>query len=105
VGGRGLEGVIAELRGRGAIFEEYGMPGLKTVNGIVGVEGNYPSKGGAGHRSSWFKDGEGNLLAIGQAVTRALRCLVRPDGRHDAERATSLTARLSGQARMVGRCG
>jgi hypothetical protein len=51
------------------IFEEYDVPGLKTVNGIAEVEGNYPSKGGAGEKAAWFKDSEGNLLAIGQAVT------------------------------------
>jgi hypothetical protein len=85
VGGRRPRGAIAELRERGAIFEECDVPGLKTVNGIVGVEGNFPSKRGAGHRSSWVKGSEGSLLAIGQAVTRAPRCLVRPDGGHDAE--------------------
>jgi hypothetical protein len=42
-----LEETIAELRGRGVIFEDYDVPGLKTVNGIAEVEGNYPSKGGA----------------------------------------------------------
>jgi hypothetical protein len=45
-----LEEAIAELRERGVIFEEYDVPGLKTVNGIAEVEGNYPSKGGAGER-------------------------------------------------------
>jgi hypothetical protein len=33
------------------------------------VEGNYPSKGGVGEKAAWFKDSEGNLLAIGQAMT------------------------------------
>ena len=54
---------------RGVIFEEYDVPGLKTVNGIAEVEGNYPSKGGVGEMAAWFKDSEGNLLAIGRAVT------------------------------------
>ena len=49
--------------------EEYHVPGLETVNGIAEVEGNYPSKGSAGEKAAWFKDSEGNLLAIGQAVT------------------------------------
>jgi len=40
-----LEEAIAELRERGVIFEEYDVPGLKTVNGIAEVEGNYHSKG------------------------------------------------------------
>jgi len=66
-----LQEAIAELRERGVIFEEYDVPGLKTVNGIAEVEGNYPSKGGAGEKAAWFKDSEGNLHAIGQAVTRS----------------------------------
>ena len=45
-----LEETIAELRERGVIFEEYDVPGLKTVNGIAEVEGNYHSKGGVGER-------------------------------------------------------
>lgn len=64
-----LEETVAELRDRGVTFEEYDVPGLTTVNGIVEVEGNYPSKGGIGEKAAWFKDSEGNLLAIGQAVT------------------------------------
>jgi hypothetical protein len=64
-----LEETIAELRMRSVIFEEYDVPGLKTVNGIAEVEGNYPGKGGAGEKAAWFRDSEGNLLAIGQAVT------------------------------------
>ncbi len=64
-----LEETVAELRERGVIFEEYDVPGLKTVNGIAEVEGNYHSKGGVGGKAAWFKDSEGNLLAIGRAVT------------------------------------
>ena len=64
-----LEEAIAELREGGVIFEEYHVPGLETVNGIAEVDGNYPSKGGVGEKAAWFKDSEGNLLAIGQAVT------------------------------------
>jgi hypothetical protein len=66
-----LEETIAELRERGVIFEEYDVPGLKTVHGIAEVEGNYPSEGNVGGKAAWFKDSEGNLLAIGQAVTCA----------------------------------
>jgi catechol 2,3-dioxygenase-like lactoylglutathione lyase family enzyme len=64
-----LEEAIAELGARGVIFEEYSTPDLTTVNGVAEVEGNYPSKGGTGERAAWFRDSEGNLLAIGQAVT------------------------------------
>jgi catechol 2,3-dioxygenase-like lactoylglutathione lyase family enzyme len=62
-----IESTVAELRGRGVVFEEVDVPGLKTVDGIAGVSGNYPSKG-VGERAAWFRDSEGNLLGIGQAV-------------------------------------
>jgi catechol 2,3-dioxygenase-like lactoylglutathione lyase family enzyme len=59
---------VAALRARGVVFEEYDLPGLKTVEGIAEVAGNYPSKGGVGEKGAWFKDSEGNLLAIGQPM-------------------------------------
>ncbi len=64
-----IDAVVAELRGRGVVFEEVDVPGLRTVDGIAEVEGNYPSAGGVGERAAWFRDSEGNLLGIGQAVT------------------------------------
>jgi catechol 2,3-dioxygenase-like lactoylglutathione lyase family enzyme len=64
-----IEATVAALRARGVVFEEYDLPGLKTVNGIAEIEGNYPSKG-IGERGAWFKDSEGNLLGIGQPVRR-----------------------------------
>ncbi|MFD0851731.1 VOC family protein [Actinomadura adrarensis] len=63
-----LDAVIAELRRRGVEFEEYDVPGLRTVGGIVEVEGNYPSEGGVGERGAWFRDSEGNLHGIGQTI-------------------------------------
>jgi hypothetical protein len=51
-----IETVAAELRKRGVFFEEYDLPGLKTVNGIAEVSGNYPCSGGIGERGSWFRD-------------------------------------------------
>lgn len=63
-----IEATVQELRRRGVTFEEYDAPGLKTVNGIAEIAGNYPSKGGAGEKSAWFKDSEGNLLGIGQPM-------------------------------------
>ena len=63
-----IETVVAELRKRGVKFEEYDLPGLKTINGIAEVSGNYPSSGATGERGAWFHDSEGNLLAIGQLV-------------------------------------
>ena len=62
-----IEAVVAELRRRGVVFEEVDVPGLRTVNGIAEVEGNYPSVG-VGERAAWFRDSEGNLLGIGQPI-------------------------------------
>jgi catechol 2,3-dioxygenase-like lactoylglutathione lyase family enzyme len=61
-----LRATVAALRARGVVFQEYDLPGLKTVDGIAEVEGNYPSKGGVGELAAWFQDSEGNLLGIGQ---------------------------------------
>jgi catechol 2,3-dioxygenase-like lactoylglutathione lyase family enzyme len=63
-----LDATVAELRRRGVVFLDYDLPGLKTVDGIAEVVGNYPSKGGRGERGAWFRDSEGNLLGIGQAL-------------------------------------
>jgi catechol 2,3-dioxygenase-like lactoylglutathione lyase family enzyme len=62
-----IEATVRELRARGVVFEEYDLPGLRTVDGIADIEGNYPSKG-SGERGAWFRDSEGNLLAIGQSL-------------------------------------
>jgi catechol 2,3-dioxygenase-like lactoylglutathione lyase family enzyme len=61
-----IEATVAALRSCGVVFEEYDLPGLKTVNGVAEIEGNYPSKG-IGERAAWFRDSEGNLLGLGQA--------------------------------------
>jgi predicted enzyme related to lactoylglutathione lyase len=50
-----VEKEVAELKSRGVVFEEYNMPGLKTVNGILSSEGN---------KAAWFKDTEGNIMAL-----------------------------------------
>jgi len=62
-----IEATITELRSRGVTFEEYDLPGLRTVDGIAEIEGNYPSKG-IGERGAWFRDSEGNMLGIGQPL-------------------------------------
>jgi hypothetical protein len=49
------------------VFEEVDVPGFRTVDGIAEIEGNYPWAG-VGERAAWFRDSEGNLLGIGQAV-------------------------------------
>jgi catechol 2,3-dioxygenase-like lactoylglutathione lyase family enzyme len=66
-----IEATVVELRKRGVVFEEYDLPDLKTVNGIAEVSGNYPSLGGIGERGAWFRDSEGNLLAIGEPILSA----------------------------------
>jgi catechol 2,3-dioxygenase-like lactoylglutathione lyase family enzyme len=48
---------VAELKARGVAFEEYDMPGLKTVNSIAS---------GGGAKTAWFKDPDGNILAISE---------------------------------------
>ena len=54
-----IEATAADLRARGLTFEEYDMPGLKTENGIADI----------GHeKAAWFKDADGNILAIAQLV-------------------------------------
>jgi hypothetical protein len=63
-----LHATVTELRRRGVVFEEYDLPGLKTVGGIAEVQGNYPSKGGKGEKAAWFRDSEGNLLGVGQTI-------------------------------------
>ena len=63
-----IEATVEWLRGRGVVFEEYDFPGLRTVNGIAEIAGNYPSKGGVGEKAAWFRDSEGNLFGIGQPI-------------------------------------
>jgi predicted enzyme related to lactoylglutathione lyase len=63
-----LDAAVAELRQRGVVFQDVNVPGLRTVNGIAEVTGNYPSAGGGGERAAWFHDSEGNLHGISQAT-------------------------------------
>jgi catechol 2,3-dioxygenase-like lactoylglutathione lyase family enzyme len=62
-----IDATVETLRSRGVVFEEYDVPGLTMVDGIMQVDGDYPAKG-RGERAAWFRDSEGNLLAIGQVV-------------------------------------
>ena len=50
--------VVADLRARGVVFEEYDIPeiGLKTVNGVAEFEGG---------KVAWFLDTEGNIVSLG----------------------------------------
>jgi len=52
---------MKDLRAKGIAFEEYNMPELKTVKGLFTMatpEGDY--------KAAWFKDSEGNILALEQ---------------------------------------
>ncbi len=64
-----IERVVSELRRRGVVFEEVDVPGLRTTDGIAGVDGYYPTKGCRAERAAWFHDSEGNLLGVGEPVT------------------------------------
>jgi catechol 2,3-dioxygenase-like lactoylglutathione lyase family enzyme len=60
-----VEGTVRDLQGKGVRFEEYDFPGLKTVNGIASTEG--------GLKTGWFKDSEGNILAISNDLPEIMR--------------------------------
>lgn len=49
---------VAELAARGVVFEDYDFPALKTVNHVA-------TTAGVG-KSAWFKDPDGNTLALFQ---------------------------------------
>jgi catechol 2,3-dioxygenase-like lactoylglutathione lyase family enzyme len=63
-----LDATVADLRARGLELLTFERPGFEVRDGIVEVAGNYPSKGGRGERAVFFRDSEGNLLGVGQAV-------------------------------------
>jgi catechol 2,3-dioxygenase-like lactoylglutathione lyase family enzyme len=54
-----IKSAVQELRAKGVRFEEYDMPQIRTVEGIASYEGG---------SSAWFKDSEGNILALNQPV-------------------------------------
>jgi len=54
-----IEREVAELKARGIVFEDYAMPGQKSPSGVV-------TAGGA--KAAWFKDSEGNILAVIQSL-------------------------------------
>ena len=55
-----VEAEVTELKSRGVKFDEYDMPGMPMKNSIA-------IAGGA--KTAWFKDTEGNILAISQRLT------------------------------------
>lgn len=53
-----VRGDVRELESRGAVFEDYDFPTLKTVDHVATTPGI--------GRSAWFKDPDGNTLALFQ---------------------------------------
>ena len=51
-----LSGEMDDLKSRGVTFEDYDIPGVKTVEGVAEF--------GEGERGAWFKDSEGNIIAL-----------------------------------------
>ena len=54
-----IDAAVKDLRARGLKFEEYDSPDLKTKDGVAEI---------AGTKVAWFKDSEGNLIALGLPV-------------------------------------
>ena len=54
-----VESEVAALKKRGVTFEEYDMPGITMKDSIAT---------GGGAKTAWFKDTEGNIMAISQRV-------------------------------------
>jgi predicted enzyme related to lactoylglutathione lyase len=52
---------MAELKARGVVFEHYDIPGERSPGGAI-------TAGGA--KAAWFKDTEGNIMAIIESVNR-----------------------------------
>ena len=59
-----VEQAVKDLQSRGVQFEEYDTPMLKTVNGVADMGGT---------KGAWFKDSEGNLIAVGIPVQLGAR--------------------------------
>jgi predicted enzyme related to lactoylglutathione lyase len=54
-----VEAEVTDLKSRGVKFEEYDMPGIRMKNSIAT---------GGGAKTAWFKDTEGNILAVSQRL-------------------------------------
>jgi len=57
-----IDAEVADLRTRGVRFEVLEMPGATGQDGIYDLEGE---------RGAWFRDPEGNLLAVAQLAAGA----------------------------------
>jgi predicted enzyme related to lactoylglutathione lyase len=54
-----IDAAIRDLKRSGVVFEDYDLPGLKTVDHVcvLGAE-----------KAAWFKDTEGNILCIHEGL-------------------------------------
>ncbi len=50
-----VEAQVSELKDKGIVFEDVEIPGMETVNGITTM---------GDIKAAWFKDTEGNVLAV-----------------------------------------
>jgi predicted enzyme related to lactoylglutathione lyase len=55
-----VDAEVTELKARGVVFEEYDMPGEVAMKNSIST--------GGGASTAWFKDTEGNILAISQRL-------------------------------------
>jgi hypothetical protein len=56
---------VADLKSNGVKPEEYDYPEFKTRDGVVDMPD--------GEKGAWFKDSEGNLIALASRVPSAAR--------------------------------
>jgi catechol 2,3-dioxygenase-like lactoylglutathione lyase family enzyme len=51
-----VQAVVTDLKSKGVSFEHYDMPGMKLEGDVHAMDG--------GEKAAWFKDPDGNILAI-----------------------------------------
>jgi catechol 2,3-dioxygenase-like lactoylglutathione lyase family enzyme len=68
-----LDREMAHLRTKGVVFEEYDLPGIKTVNGVASLD----EMG----RGAWFKDPDGNVIALHEGGNGSRRSVTRSSRR------------------------
>lgn len=55
-----IEAAVKELKGKGVAFEHYDLPGTSREGEIHVIDAD---------RAAWFKDPDGNILALGSSPT------------------------------------
>lgn len=54
-----IDQAVRDLKARGVAFEDYDFPDFKTIDSIATL---------ASEKAAWFKDTEGNILAVSQLL-------------------------------------